>query len=197
MGKADLMSKEDTEKLKKKKIKKEEKAIKAEDSEELTADNENLLELTEVELLKEEIAVLKEQLKESKNDFLKAYADTENTKKRLQRESEVMRKYRIQSFAFEVLPVLDNLERALSQNSNDASFKDGIQMIYDQLVASLSEEGVVAIKAVDQEFDPNIHQAMMTEEIEGVEPNIVVAELQKGYMLKDRVLRASYVKVSK
>ena len=108
-----------------------------------------------------------------------------------------MRKYRIQSFAFEVLPVLDNLERALSQNSNDASFKDGIQMIYDQLVASLSEEGVVAIKAVDQEFDPNIHQAMMTEEIEGVEPNIVVAELQKGYMLKDRVLRASYVKGSK
>ena len=197
MGKADLMSKEDTEKLKKKKMKKEEKAMKAEDSEELTADNENLLELTEVELLKEEIAVLKEQLKESKNDFLKAYADTENTKKRLQRESEVMRKYRIQSFAFEVLPVLDNLERALSQNSNDASFKDGIQMIYDQLVASLSEEGVVAIKAVDQEFDPNIHQAMMTEEIEGVEPNIVVAELQKGYMLKDRVLRASYVKVSK
>ena len=197
MGKADLMSKEDTEKLKKKKMKKEEKAMKAEDSEELTADKENLLELTEVELLKEEIAVLKEQLKESKNDFLKAYADTENTKKRLQRESEVMRKYRIQSFAFEVLPVLDNLERALSQNSNDASFKDGIQMIYDQLVASLSEEGVVAIKAVDQEFDPNIHQAMMTEEIEGVEPNIVVAELQKGYMLKDRVLRASYVKVSK
>ena len=189
-----LMSKEDTEKLNKRKMKKEEKA---EQAEKKSAEQENLLELTEVELLKEEIAVLKEQLKESKNDFLKAYADTENTKKRLQRESEVMRKYRIQSFAFEVLPVLDNLERALSQNSNDASFKDGIQMIYDQLVASLSEEGVVAIKAVDQEFDPNIHQAMMTEEIEGVEPNIVVAELQKGYMLKDRVLRASYVKVSK
>ena len=197
MGKADLMSKEDTEKLKKKKMKKEEKIMNSENPEELNTEKENLLELTEVELLKEEISVLKEQLKESKNDYLKAYADTENTKKRLQRESEVMRKYRIQSFAFEVLPVLDNLERALSQNSNDASFKDGIQMIYDQLVASLSEEGVVAIKAVDQEFDPNIHQAMMTEEIEGVEPNIVVAELQKGYMLKDRVLRASYVKVSK
>ena len=197
MGKADLMSKEDTEKLKKKKMKKEEKIMNSENPEELNTEKENLLELTEVELLKEEISVLKEQLKESKNDYLKAYADTENTKKRLQRESEVMRKYRIQSFAFEVLPVLDNLERALNQDSNDASFKNGIQMIYDQLVASLSEEGVVAIKAVDQEFDPNIHQAMMTEEIEGVEPNIVVAELQKGYMLKDRVLRASYVKVSK
>ncbi len=191
------MSKEDTEKLKKKKMKKEEKIMNSENPEELNTEKENLLELTEVELLKEEISVLKEQLKESKNDYLKAYADTENTKKRLQRESEVMRKYRIQSFAFEVLPVLDNLERALNQDSNDASFKNGIQMIYDQLVASLSEEGVVAIKAVDQEFDPNIHQAMMTEEIEGVEPNIVVAELQKGYMLKDRVLRASYVKVSK
>ena len=69
-------------------------------------------------------------------------------------------------------------------------------MIYDQLMASLLAEGVEPIEALNQPFDPNIHQAMMMEEVEGVEPNTVVMELQKGYMLKDRILRASLVKVS-
>ncbi|HKM23348.1 MAG TPA: nucleotide exchange factor GrpE [Erysipelothrix sp.] len=157
---------------------------------------EEVPELTELELLQEENKKLIAEVEQLKNDYLKAYADTENTKKRLVRENDVSRKYRAQSFAFSILPVIDNLERALSADSSDASLKEGVQMIYDQLIASLKEEGVVAIEALNNEFDPNLHSAMMTEVVEGVEPNIVVMELQKGYMIKDRILRASLVKVS-
>lgn len=146
--------------------------------------------------LEQENIKLKEEIETLKNDYLKAFADTENLKKRLQREHEQTRKYRIQSFALSILPVIDNLERALSQETSDEAFREGVQMIYDQLMDSLKSEGVTPIEALNQEFDPNIHQAMMMEEIEGVEPNIVVQELQKGYMLKDRILRASLVKVS-
>ena len=153
-------------------------------------------ELTEVEVLQNEVETLNAEVEQLKNDYLKAYADTENTKKRLVRENDVSRKYRAQSFAFSILPVIDNLERALSAESSDTSLKEGVQMIYDQLLASLKDEGVVAIEALNKEFDPNLHSAMMTEKIEGVEPNIVVMELQKGYMIKDRILRASLVKVS-
>ena len=152
--------------------------------------------LTEIELLNQEIEQLKSEVETLKNDYLKAYADTENTKKRLVRENDVSRKYRAQSFAFSILPVIDNLERALNTETTDESLKEGVQMIYDQLMASLKDEGVVPIEALNQPFDPNVHSAMMTEVIEGVEPNIVVLELQKGYMIKDRILRASLVKVS-
>ena len=153
-------------------------------------------ELSELELLQEENQALILEVEKLKNDYLKAYADTENTKKRLVRENDISRKYRAQSFAFSILPVIDNLERALNTDSEDASLKEGVQMIYDQLMASLKDEGVEPIVALDQEFDPNLHSAMMTEKIEGVEPNIVVMELQKGYVIKDRILRASLVKVS-
>ena len=159
-------------------------------------DEEEAVELTQEELLAQENEALKLEIEQLKNDYLKAYADTENTKKRLIRENDASRKYRVQSFAVSILPVIDNLERALSANTNDESLKEGVQMIYDQLIAALKDEGVVAIEALNKEFDPNIHQAMMTEVVEGVEPNIVVMELQKGYMIKDRILRASLVKVS-
>lgn len=154
------------------------------------------VELTPEELLVEENQALIKEVEVLKTDYLKAYADTENTKKRLIREQEQSLKYRIQSFASSILPVLDNLERALKSESNDEALREGVQMVYDQLMASLAQEGVTPIEALNKEFDPNIHQAMLMEEVEGVEPNIVVEELQKGYLLKDRILRASLVKVS-
>ena len=159
-------------------------------------EEEEVSPLTEIDVLNQEIDTLKQEVETLKNDYLKAYADTENTKKRLVRENDVSRKYRAQSFAYSILPVIDNLERALSNESSDASLKEGVQMIYDQLMASLKDEGVEPIEALNQPFDPNLHSAMMTEAVEGVEPNIVVLELQKGYMIKDRILRASLVKVS-
>ncbi|WP_416327121.1 nucleotide exchange factor GrpE [[Eubacterium] hominis] len=152
-----------------------------------------------IEELEEENAKLKEELAASKNAFYKAYADAENLKKRLQSEADNVRKYRIQGFATEVLPVIDNLERALDVKVDDPNIKNyakGFEMIYQQLVHILEVEGVKEIEAMDQPFDPNFHQALMQESKEGVEPGMVIEVLQKGYMLKDRVLRATLVKVS-
>ncbi|MCI8271413.1 MAG: nucleotide exchange factor GrpE [Erysipelotrichaceae bacterium] len=152
-----------------------------------------------IEELEEEIIRLKEELATSKNAYFKAYADTENLKKRLHAEAENTRKYRIQSFASEILPVLDNLERALEAHPDDeviAGYVKGFEMIYQQLIAVLEKEGVKEIDALDKPFDANYQQALMQEKKENVEPGIVIEVLQKGYMLKDRVLRAALVKVS-
>ena len=157
---------------------------------------EEVVELTPEQLLTQENESLISQVATLKSDYLKAYADTENTKKRLIREQEQSMKYRIQSFATSILPVIDNLERALKIETEDVGLRDGVQMVYDQLMASLAAEGVVPIDALNKPFDPNIHQAMVMEDVEGVEPNMVVEEFQKGYLIKDRILRASLVKVS-
>ena len=152
-----------------------------------------------IEELEEEIVKLKEEAAANKNAYFKAYADTENLKKRLQSESDNVRKYRIQSFAMEILPVLDNLERALDVKVDDQNVKNyakGFEMIYQQLVHILNQEGVKEIEALDKPFDPNFHQALMQEAKDGGESGMVIEVLQKGYMLKDRVLRATLVKVS-
>lgn len=152
-----------------------------------------------IQELEEEIIKLQEELAASKNAYFKAYADADNMKKRLQAEADNVRKYRIQSFASEVLPVLDSLERALDVKVEDQNIKNyvkGFEMIYTQLKAILEKEGVSEIDALDQPFDPNFHNALMQEAKEGVESGIVIEVLQKGYMLKDRVLRATLVKVS-
>ncbi len=153
---------------------------------------------SEVEELKTRISELEGENQKLKNEYMKAYADTENTRRRLQQEFEQSKKYRIQSFALDILPVLDNLERALAQPATPEteSYRKGIEMIYQQLVHALTKEGVAEIEAEGKEFDPNFHQALMTEKVEGVEPNQVTEVLQKGYVLKDRILRAAMVKVS-
>lgn len=152
-----------------------------------------------IQELEEEIAKLQEELATSKNAYFKAYADADNMKKRLQVEADNVRKYRIQSFASEVLPVLDSLERALDVKVDDQNIKNyvkGFEMIYTQLKAILEREGVTEIDALNKPFDPNFHNALMQESVEGVESGMVIEVLQKGYMLKDRVLRATLVKVS-
>lgn len=142
------------------------------------------------------IEKLQQENQELKNQYYKAYADADNFKKRSAKELENAMKYRIQSFASEILPAIDNLERALDNETSDEAMRTGVKMIYDQIIAALKKEGVSEIEALDQPFDHNVHQALLTEKVEDVEPNQVVEVLQKGYMLKDRVLRASLVKVS-
>lgn len=150
------------------------------------------------EELKTRISELEGECTRLKNEYLKAYADTENTRKRLQNDFETRQKYRIQSFALDILPAIDNLERALAQKAtpeNEAYYK-GVEMIYNQLVYALSKEGVEVIEALDQPFDAAWHQAVMTGEKEGAEPGTVIEVFQKGYKLKDRLLRPAMVKVS-
>lgn len=149
--------------------------------------------------LEEEIITLKEEVATSKNAYFKAYADMENLKKRLLSESDSIKKYRIQGFANEVLPIIDNLERAIFIEIEDEAVKNyvkGFEMIYQQLISILENEGVEEIEALGKPFDANYHQALMQEHVDGVEVGTIIEVLQKGYMLKDRVLRASLVKVS-
>ena len=145
------------------------------------------------------IADLEGQVAKLKNAYAMAYADTENTRKRLTKEYENNMKYHIQSFALEILPVIDNCERALNvktEDTNDENYRKAFEMVLKQLTSALKKEGVEEIEALDQEYDPNWMQAMMMETVEGVEPGRVTAVLQKGYKLKDRLLRAAMVKVS-
>ena len=190
------MAKKDKEK----KIKEED--IKEEVKEE-TSDQDIETEAEEEEIVEDineesEVEKLTKQIDKLKNDYARAYADTENLKKRLLAEAEATRKYRIQSFAREVLPVIDNLERALASevHESDEGFKKGIEMTYDMLVNALKNEGVEEIDCLNKPFDPNLEQAIMQEKAEDVESGIVIEVLQKGYVLKDRILRPAMVKVS-
>lgn len=165
---------------------------------EIKEEVEEVIEKTETELLQEKVAELEKELEITKNAYYKAYADTENTKKRLIADAANQKKYRIQDFLNQILPVLDTLDRSLQLESEDEQFqklKTGITMMKDQLFAALVNEGVEEINN-EGEFDPNVHQALLTEAVEGIEPNQVLEVLQKGYKLKDRVIRASLVKVS-
>ncbi len=150
----------------------------------------------EIKALQDQLCAVQADLDKTRNDYLKAYADTENMKKRLQAEFESRNKYRIQSFALEVLPVIDNLERALASADKEDPIYKGVEMVYQQLIHALKNEGVEEIESLNQPFDSNYHNALMTEKREGVEPGIVLEVLQKGYKLKDRILRATLVKVS-
>lgn len=152
-----------------------------------------------IDVLNKEIEALQQELGESKNALLRAYADTDNTRKRLQRETDQAKKYRFQSAALELLPILDNMNRALEakpENPEVENYVRGFEMIRDQFVNALTNEGVAEVEALNKPFDPNFMQALQTESKEGVEPGIVTEVFQKGYKLKDRILRPALVKVS-
>lgn len=153
--------------------------------------------LEKIHALEAKIAELEELNKKLQNDYYKAYADAENIKKRNQAELEVGKKYRIQSFAVDILPAIDNLERSLqAMEDKESPLAKGVLMTTTQLVNALKKEGVEEIDALNQPFDGNFHQPLMTEHKEGIEANIVIEVLQKGYVLKDRLLRPALVKVS-
>ncbi|MCY7538446.1 nucleotide exchange factor GrpE, partial [Bacillus pumilus] len=147
----------------------------------------------------EKIDELQQLLDEKENKILRVQADFENYKRRARTEVETVQKYRSQHVVSDLLPALDNFERALGidpDNEQAKSLLEGMQMVYRQLVEALKNEGVEPIEAVGKEFDPNLHQAVMQVEDENFDSNIVVEELQKGYKLKDRVIRPSMVKVN-
>lgn len=185
-----------------KKDKKEEKKVEPETKEEVKeeATKEKVEKEETKEPTQEEIIQgLLVQLDKAKNDVARAYADTENMKKRLQKEADTAKKYRFQQAGLEILPILDSMELALKVESEDEAIKNyvkGFEMIHKQLVGVLENEGVKPIEALNKPFDHNRMQALMQEAKEGVEPGIVIEVLQKGYMLKDRILRPALVKVS-
>jgi molecular chaperone GrpE len=138
-------------------------------------------------------------LEEKENRILRLQADFDNYRRRSRLDQEAAEKYRAQSLVSEILPALDNFERALKVDVADDKMKSllqGMEMIYRQLVEAVKKEGVEVIEAVGQPFDPHLHQAVMQVEDSSFEPNTVIEEFQKGYKLKDRIIRPSMVKVN-
>ncbi|WP_026771150.1 MULTISPECIES: nucleotide exchange factor GrpE [Sediminibacillus] len=147
----------------------------------------------------QEIEALKKEKDDVYQRLLRLQAEYDNFRKRTQKEKEADLKYKSQSLVSELLPVVDNFERALDTAPDDestAGFVDGIKMVYRQLKDALEKEGVEEIKTEGEPFDPTIHQAVMQVEDDQYESNVVVQELQKGYLLKDRVVRPAMVKVN-
>jgi len=143
---------------------------------------------------------LKKAAEEHYQRYLRTQADFDNFRRRTRQEKEEFAKYASQALIEGLLPIVDNFERAIAASREKSDFEalaKGVDMIARQLVQLLEAEGLKAIEAVGQPFDPEQHQAVMTVEAEdGQESGIVVEELQKGYMLKDKVIRPSMVKVS-
>lgn len=177
-----------------------------EEQQQAKADNEEVVEEVFAEEPQEsgeqesdELSQLQEKLDESENRYLRLRADFDNFRRRVNVENEAKEKYRAQSLITELLPALDNFERALNievDNDQTKTLLQGMEMVHRSLIDALKKEGVEPIEAVGQEFDPHLHQAVMQTEDENYGSNIVVEEFQKGYKLKDRVIRPSMVKVN-
>lgn len=157
-------------------------------------------EVSEPEVVEiDEVTLLKVQLQEAENKYLRMLADYDNFKRRAALDKEALQKYKSQSVLTNLIPVMDNFARALTveaKTEEARTMMEGMDMIYRSLSEALKTEGLTEIEAVDQEFDPNFHQAIMTDKDEDKPSGVVLEELQKGYILKDRVLRPSMVKVN-
>nr|WP_236823200.1 nucleotide exchange factor GrpE [Bhargavaea massiliensis] len=145
------------------------------------------------------IAELEEELERKEDKYLRLLSDFENFKRRSAAEIQAAEKYRSQRLMLELLPVLDNFGRAFDAEvtSEDAlALKKGMEMICQSFRSAMEKEGLEEIEAEGKEFDPNFHHAVMQGQDDSKPSNTVLEELQKGYMLKDRILRPSMVKVN-
>ena len=151
------------------------------------------------EVYEEKLAALQAKLEEEENRYLRLRADYDNLNRRSKLDREASEKYRAQKLLTDLLPVLDNFERALQVevSSEEAiSLYKGIEMVYKTLIDATEKEGLNVIAAAGEVFDPNVHQAVMQEQDSELEAGVVVRELQKGYILKERVLRPAMVSVN-
>ena len=164
------------------------------------ADEKPAKEKKKIKELKEQIASLELELANVKNEMLLDRAELENFKRRTNDERIKDRKYANQSLLSDMINVIDIFDKTVSSNTEDELLKKyllGFKMINMQLQQVMNDYGVQKIKDLGEKFNPNIHQAVETVEVEGVEEGQVVEVVMQGYMYKDRVLRPSIVKVSK
>jgi molecular chaperone GrpE len=152
-------------------------------------------ELSEIEALQEEVAM-------AKDAALRAQADAINAQRRAELDVEKARKFALERFANDLLPVVDNLERALESSAGSdadgiAAVVEGVELTLKSLVDVLAKNGITPVDPHGEPFDPQVAQAMSMVENSDVEPNTVIAVMQKGYLLKDRLLRPAMVMVSK
>lgn len=139
---------------------------------------------------------LQEALREKEDQYLRLLAEYDNYRKRSQKEKESLytdiRSETVEKF----LPVYDNLERALAQETQDAAFKKGVEMTMNQLVSVMEKLGVVSFGAAGEAFDPQLHNAVMHVEDEALGENVIAEVFQKGFKVGDKVVRFAMVKVA-
>jgi len=177
---------------------------KTNNKEEKKQDGNNNKEAKTVTLPEAEYLQLKEEAKKAKENWeraLRLQADFENTRKRIEKEKQDFAKFANEGIILELLNILDDLERtvelATSKHEDLPAFLKGVEMILAHLYEMLKEYGVRPIEAEGKIFDPHYHEALMQAEEEDLPEHTVVEELQKGYLLNDRVIRTAKVKVSK
>ena len=151
---------------------------------------------------KDELSSLKEENQKLKDSFLRAYAEAENTKKRCQQEIEKNSKYAISSFAKELLGVADNLQRALSSVDDETktkceAFIKGVELTQNELSKVLCKFGIKKLDSLNKVFDPNFERVVQEVEDKEKPAGTIIAELQSGYTLNDRILREAMVVVTK
>lgn len=155
---------------------------------------------SEKDKIKSELTRVQEQNKDLEDKYLRSQAEMQNIQNRYNNERAQLIKYESQSLAKDILPAMDNLERALAIEVDDEAskqLKKGVQMTLDSLIKAMKDHGISEIDAEGVEFDPNLHQAVQTVTAENNEQkNYIVQVLQKGYLYKDRTLRPAMVVVA-
>jgi molecular chaperone GrpE len=151
--------------------------------------------------LEEIVTQLQEDLLAAKDAALRAQADGQNVKRRAEQDVEKARKFALDQFSNDLLPVVDNLERTLEAAAGDDEvikpIAEGVELTLKGMLAAMARVNIVAVDPQGEPFDPNLHQAMSMVENSEVEPNSVIAVMQKGYTLNGRLLRPAMVMVSK
>ncbi|WP_120511534.1 nucleotide exchange factor GrpE [Photobacterium salinisoli] len=170
----------------------------ADSAEELTLDE---LALSRIEELEAALAVSEAKVKEQQDSVLRARADMENMRRRTEQEIDKARKFALEKFAGELLPVIDNMERALElADKTDEALKpmlEGVELTLKTMTDTVEKFGLKAINPMGEAFNPEFHQAMSMQESADHAPNTVMMVLQKGYELNGRVVRPAMVMVAK
>lgn len=149
--------------------------------------------------LEEQLALVEQELEDQKDRALRAQAEFENVRKRMVREADQLRQYAVASLVGDLLPLLDNLSRAIAAGESTGNIEEllkGLQMVSNSFEETLARFGLTKIKAVDEMFDPNKHEALQQVPSPDHEPMQIVQEVETGWQLHDRVIRPSKVIVS-
>jgi molecular chaperone GrpE len=159
--------------------------------------SENVEQLSaEIESLKKQLAEAESKASEYKDSWLRSQAEFQNFRRRLERDNEMMHAAMKGDIVKKVLPVLDDLERALQNRSADDPWANGIELVARKFQTILENEGVKRIEALGAEFDPNFHEAISHEPADGAQSGSVIGVIQNGYMLGERVIRPALVRVA-
>jgi molecular chaperone GrpE len=161
---------------------------------EVSSDVEQLS--TEIESLKKDLAEAESKASEYKDSWLRSQAEFQNFRKRLDRDNETMYNSMKGDIIKKVLPVLDDLERALENRPTEDAWANGIELVVHKFESILESEGVKKIEALGKEFDPNFHEAISHEPTDGAQSGHVIGVVRNGYMLGERVIRPALVRVA-